>query len=611
MNDKSLNDEKTVYFMRHGHSCANIYLLRGVKRIIKNDIKKRVSGSFSKRNSTPPKIGGNNSQKQEPQQVINNSQQQKLAQGNKSQQQESPVYTRNKHQLKKDSRDWFDGEDNVDSYLNELGVLQAIFAGYKTDFGNKPPEVYYSSAMVRAIETCFFFLLGRYIKQNPDNNNKTQQNTQKGSNKKFCINITPYVKEDGSRTSDKLKSKTEIKNFLANLKKPEFLEQFIFNKNYAVFVNNFMFNKIGNEEDTDKKTVLDWITNNKQFFKNNLRNAGKTINNEDYKKYKNKTIEEILGIKINNTNSKTVAEEKEKLQKKLDENKLKKFCDSIQFKFIDNSNSNSNSNYSKQTEFSNAKINFQKFKEILKKERHNNIFVVSHSHTIKQTYCGVSKYKFLKKIQNTSIVSLKFTNNEYKKNNIQNKKEFGKCKIIYSPDKNLQAGTIFKDLFKDITKGNGIKKDYKQMFLKNTLCQKQDEFTKEMTYKIEEENLECNKSENLTSHQQPSQQTSIKPQNQSQQPLQQPSQQPSQQPLQQPSIKPQNQSQQKSIPIIKRILQVLLFPFYFAYRFGKKKISGIKSYSINPRNSEIAPHTRKSNFMLSTNSWKNKNKKRK
>lgn len=144
MNDSSI----TVYLMRHGHSCANFYLLKhpyikSVSRLMHKNTKNKTT---------------------------------------------SKMYQ------------WINGNNNRDSYLNELGILQAIVAGFQ--FKEQMPTIFYTSAMFRAIETCYFFLFGMFL-----NNKKIE----------VTVNVTPYLKEDGPATSDILKTESEIKNFCKNL----------------------------------------------------------------------------------------------------------------------------------------------------------------------------------------------------------------------------------------------------------------------------------------------------------------------------------------------------------------------------------------------------------
>lgn len=172
MNSPSSNNSVIpVFLMRHGHSCANFYLL-------KYPFIKKVSRVLHKnsKNLTISKM-----------------------------------------------HEWINGNNNRDSYLNELGILQAIVAGYL--FKEKIPTIYYTSAMFRAIQTCTFFLFGMFLT---------------GKKINVTVNVTPYLKEDGPATSDILKTEEQIKDFCRKL--PMMFGEIL--KNVVMFMSIHNFNTI-------------------------------------------------------------------------------------------------------------------------------------------------------------------------------------------------------------------------------------------------------------------------------------------------------------------------------------------------------------------------------
>ena len=167
-----------LYLMRHGFSCANTFQLQTKQRQLKEYLFHKIGREY--------------------------------------------VPT----ELMKNPYKWFDGNETVDSFLTELGMLQSIQAGMinETEF-----DYFYSSSMVRAIQTCYFFLLGRYLSNRLPN--------------KVIINVTPYLKESGNRTSDKLYSNKQITKFCNQLNQKNVLEKLLgyinqFREGNKIYIEN-------------------------------------------------------------------------------------------------------------------------------------------------------------------------------------------------------------------------------------------------------------------------------------------------------------------------------------------------------------------------------------
>ncbi len=354
------NSRIPVFLMRHGHSCANFYLL-------KHKYIKFVS-RFRHKNTTNPTI--------------------------------SKMYQ------------WINGNNNRDSYLNELGILQAIVAGYL--FKETLPTIFYTSAMFRAIETSYFFLFGYFLK-----NMKLS----------MTVNVTPYLKEDGPATSDMLRTEDEIKKFCTKL--PRMLVEIL--KILISFMTKYHFSSIFDEI---FQKINSYTTNNRTISKpkiifeysiipNSNNNYSDPNNNYD-------SFIELLNNRLKN---------------------------GTELQISNNSNNPSNNTNSNLNNRSNNRISNSNNPSI------DKIMIVSHNHTISNKFCNSGIFD--RSLENTSISKMFYNKNMRRFNNTRNSNgnKFGKCRIIYSPQRELLPKEVF----------GTINNTYIQV---ETICNKMEEFQK-------------------------------------------------------------------------------------------------------------------------------------
>ena len=329
-----------VFLMRHGHSCANFYLL-------KHSYIKLISRLLHKN--------------------TNNATISKMYQ-------------------------WINGNNNRDSYLNELGILQAIVAGFL--FKEKIPTIFYTSAMFRAIETSYFFLFGYFLKNMEMKISMT-------------VNVTPYLKEDGPATSDMLRTEDEIKEFCRKLPRilVKILEILISFMRYHNFSDIFseIFEKISLYTRNHNTILKPKIKFQYIIILNSNRNYSDPNNNY------------IRFIELLN-------------------NRLK---DGIELQSSNNRLNNINSNSNNRSNNTNSNSNNRSIDKIM---------IVSHSHTISKKYCNSGIFD--RSLENTSISKIFYNKDTNTFNNTKNSNsnKFGKCRIIYSPQHELLPKEVFRSI---------------------------------------------------------------------------------------------------------------------------------------------------------------------